>query len=585
MAESLLFSIAESVLGKIASPALQEAVAIYNVENQICKLRETLTGIKAVLSDAEVQKATNDCLQEWLDRLQHVFYDVEDLFDEIECEALRKKVISRYGGVKWKVRRFFSLSNPLMFRAKICHKIKEIRQRLSVISTDKDQFNLNVRNADNGVGHTRSREITHSFINQFNVVGREIDRRQIIEMLVRPDDKNLSVIPIVGIGGLGKTTLAKLVYNDDGVKEQFELQLWVCVPEDFDLKKTIEGIIKDATGQSPNLDLQQLQASLRTIIKDKKFLLILDDVWSTNRSRWTDLRDLLIGGASGSKIIVTTRDSEIALIMGTYPAHNLKGLSRNDSMALFKKWAFDEKEKEPRPDLLEIGKDIVNKSQGVPLLVKTLGCLLFLNDDDRHWTHIRDSETWALADAKKDILPVLKLSYDHLPSHLKRCFATFSLFPRGYAIDDDHLTSLWMGLGLISSIGEKLASEDVGALYVKELQKRSLVQVVEESESMFQLKLHDLVHSLATIVAENDCSAVGLDATDISETVRCVSIPNTSLEEISNYDGVPPFLRKPTSKRLRAFKLMFRVYDGVITREFVETCISKSIEEASGYNL
>ncbi|KAF8017899.1 hypothetical protein BT93_H2957 [Corymbia citriodora subsp. variegata] len=575
MAESLLFGITRSVLGKIASPALQEAVAIYNVEDQIRELRETLTAINAVLLDAEAQQAKNHRLQVWLDRLQHVFYDVEDVLDELECEALRKQVISRYGSIKGKVCRFFSLSNPLMFRATISHKIKEIQERLSRISIEKDQFDLNMRSAHNGEGHTRSREMTYSFINQLDVVGRDIDKENIIEMLMWPYDKNLSVFPIVGIGGMGKTALAKLVYNDDRVKEQFELRLWICVPEDFDLKKTIEGIIKDATHQNlSNFDIQQSQTFLRDIIKDKKFLLVLDDVWSNNRSRWKELRNLLTKGASQSKIIVTTRSAEVASIMGTHPMYNLKGLSHENSMALFKKWAFDEKEKKPRPDLLEIAKDIVKKSLGVPLLVKTLGSLLYSKDDDGHWKHVRDSETWELVEVKKDIVPVLKLSYDHLPSHLKRCFATFSLFSRGVQMKGPALARLWMALGLLSSKTEKLALEDVGIEYVKELWKRSLIQEVEECGAELLFKVHDLVHSLATSVAQNDFSIVRLDTIEISEGVQCISFSSTSLEGIS-IDGVPPFLRKPTSKRLRAIYFQYQVNDGVITREFARTCISK----------
>ncbi|KAK3430363.1 hypothetical protein EUGRSUZ_E01908 [Eucalyptus grandis] len=572
MAESLLFS---SVLGKIASPVLQEAIAIYNIENQILELRETLTAIKAVLLDAEVRQAKNALLQVWLDQLQHAFYDAEDVLDELECEALRKQVISRYGGVKGKVRRFFSTSNPLMFRAEISHKIKEIRERLSKISTKKDQFNLNMWSVDNGVGHTRSRE-THSFISNLDVVGRNIDKEKIIEMLMRPDDKNLSVFPIVGIGGLGKTTLAKLVYNDDKVKEQFTLRRWVCVPEDFDLRKTIEGIIKDATPQDLSIfDIEQLQNSLQGIIKDKKFILVLDYVWSNDRRRWKELRELLSRGASESKIIVTTRSVEVASIVGTHPVHNLKGLSHEDSMALFKKWAFDEKEKEPCLDLLEIGNDIVKKTQGIPLLVTTLGSLLYSRNDDRHWKHIRDSETWELVEVKKDIVPILKLSYDHLPSHLRRCFAAFSLYPRGFRMKAPYVARLWMALGLIGSKREKLALEDVGIDYIKELWKRSLIQEVEEYGPVLTFKVHDLIHSLAISVAQNDCSIVGLDTTDISEGVSCVSFSSTSLEGISNFDGVPPFLRKPTSKRLHAIIFQNQVDDGVITREFARTCISK----------
>ncbi|KAF7847495.1 hypothetical protein BT93_L2907 [Corymbia citriodora subsp. variegata] len=564
MAESLLSGIAEGVLGKIASRTLQEAVAIYGVENQISELRETLTAIKAVLLDAEEQRAKSRRLQVWLDRLQVVLYDAEDVLDEFECEALRKQVISRHGGVKEKVCRFFSHSNPLIFRAKLSDKIKEIREKLSRISTEKDQFDLNVRSADNDVAHTQSREMTYSFVNKSDVVGRDIDKEKIIEMLMQSvDDKHISVIPIVGIGGLGKTILAKLAYNDNSVKEQFKLRMWVCVPEDFDLKKTIEGIIKDATRQSlGNFDIQQLQMILQETIKDEKYLLVLDDVWSNNRNRWNELRDLLSQGASGSKIIMTTRSSEVAFIMGTHPTHNLKGLSHEDSMVLFKKCAFDEKDREPCPKLLEIGNQIIEKSHGVPLLVKTLGCLLYTKREEQYWTHIRDSDTWNLVEATKDILPVLKLSYDHLPSYLKRCFTTFSLFSSDHEYSSSGLACLWVALGLISSTVEKAASEDIAIEYVKEFWKRCLIQEVHEIGSVLTFKLHDLLHSLATFVAQNDCSTVGFDTIEISEG------------GISNFDRVPPFLRKPTSKRLRAITFHLQV-DGVITREFVRTCISK----------
>ncbi|XP_039169778.1 disease resistance protein RGA2-like [Eucalyptus grandis] len=411
MTEPLLFSIAQGVLGKIASPALQEAVAIYCVEDQIHELKKTLTAITAVLLDVEEQQAKNHHLQLWLRWVRDVLYDAEDVLDELECEVLRKRVISRYGGIKKKVHRFFSISNPLILRAKISHKIKEIRETLSKISIEKNRFDLNERSVDNGVVHLRSREMTYSFTNKLDVVGRESDKQKIIEILMQPNGKNLSVIPIVGIGGIGKTALAKLVYNDDRVKEQFKSRLWVCVPEDFDFKKTIDGIIKDATGQSlSNLDIQQSRTILRDTIKDKKFLLVLDDVWSNDRGRWEELKALLTEGASGSKIIVTTRNSEVGSIMGTHPAHYLKGLSQEDSMTLFKKWALDQKEKQPRPDLLNVGNDIVKKCQGVPLLVKTMGSLLYTKDKEWYWAHIRDSEIWKLMEEKGTLCWCLNLA-------------------------------------------------------------------------------------------------------------------------------------------------------------------------------
>lgn len=573
MAESFLSGIAEGVLGKIASLAAQEVVAIYGVENQLSKLEETVTAIKAVLLDAEEQQAKNHRLQVWLDRLKDVLYDAEDVLDEFECEALRKQVISRYGGIKEKVCRFFSVSNPLIFRAKLSDKIKEIQERLSIISVEKDRFGLNAQSVNNDTAHTQSREMTYSYVNKLEVVGRDSDKEKIIEMLMQPvDNKDISVIPIVGIGGLGKTTLAKLVYNDDSVKEQFELRIWICVPRDFDLRKIIEGIIKDATRQSlGNFDLQQLQRLLRETIKDKKYLLVLDDIWTNDRKRWNELRNLLSQGVSESKIIVTTRDSEIAFIMGTHPAHNLKGLSHEDSTVLLKKCAFDEKEREPCPKLLEIGNHIVEKSHGVPLLLKTLGCLLYTKREEQYWAHIRDSETWVIAEAEKDIVPVLKLSYDHLPSNLKRCFAALSLLRDGKFHSED-FALLWMALGLISSTRENQTLEDVTIEYVKELGKRSLIQEVEQFGSLLIFEMHDLVHYLASIVARNDYSMVDLDTVEISKGVRHVS--SILSERISNFDGVPPFLRKPTSKRLRAIMVCCKV-DEIITREFVKTCLSK----------
>ncbi|XP_039160128.1 putative disease resistance protein RGA3 [Eucalyptus grandis] len=385
--------------------------------------------------------------------------------------------------------------------------------------------------------------MTHSYVNKLEVVGRDIDKEKIIKMLMHPvDNKNISVIPIVGIGGLGKTTLAKLVYNDDSVKEQFKLRIWVCVPEDFDLSKIIEGIIKDATHQSlGNFDIQQLQMLLQETIEDKKYLLVLDDVWSNDRNRWNELRNLLSQGASGSKIIVTTRNSEVAFMMGTHPTHNLKGLSHEDSMVLFKKCAFDEKEREPCPKLLEIGNHILERSHGVPLLVNTLGCLLYTKHEEQYWAHIRDSETWNLAKVEKDIVPILKLSYDYLPSNVKRCFAALSLFTKEDKFNSTQFARCWMALGLISSTREKEALEDVIVEYIKELWKRSLIQEVMQYGSILTFEMHDLVYYLASIVAKNDYSMVGLDTAEISKGVRHVSFPSIPSEGISNSDGVPLF--------------------------------------------
>jgi hypothetical protein len=172
--------------------------------------------------------------------------------------------------------------------------------------------------------------------------------------------RNVNVIPIVGIGGLGKTTLAKLVYNDKRVVSHFELRMWVCVFEDFNVIRLIKEILKSAIGTiEENLSVDRLQISLRECLKNKTFPLVLDDVWNEDRNKWIELEDLLIGGCNESKILVTTRNSLVATVMRTSPTYNLDGRSLEDCLSLFVKLTFKEGEEKQYPNLIEIGKEIV----------------------------------------------------------------------------------------------------------------------------------------------------------------------------------------------------------------------------------
>ena len=150
--------------------------------------------------------------------------------------------------------------------------------------------------------------------------------------------RNVNVISIVGIRGLGKTTLAKLVYNDEQIGGHFQLKMWVCVSEDFDVMWLIKEILKSALGKiDETLSLDWLQTHLRELIKDKKFLLVLDDVWNEDHKKWIELENLLLGDCRGSKILVTTWNSSVAAIMDTTSSYNLNGLPKEDFVSLFVK--------------------------------------------------------------------------------------------------------------------------------------------------------------------------------------------------------------------------------------------------------
>ncbi|TQD89868.1 hypothetical protein C1H46_024570 [Malus baccata] len=533
MAE-LAFPLAAKLIERLSSIASEEICLAWGVQADLQKLGRTMSTIRDVLLDAEEKQARNSGLRSWLRQLKDVFLDAEDLLDEFECEALRRQVV-RGSGTTRKVRRFFSRSNPVAFHLRVGHGIKDIRERLHQLKDDKKFADLCPDHHHQISDNLReNRNTTDYLVPSSKVIGRETEKNEVVDLLmVQGDDHqggdngNVSVIPIVGLGGLGKSTLANLVYNDDRVVGSFELRMWQKVSVDFDITRLAKEILRSALGTkiSEELSPHQLQEQLRDALKDKKFLLVLDDVWNENRNKWCQLRDMLTEGAKvGTKILVTTRNSSVASIMGTVENINLEVLSFEDSLSLFVKCAFKEGQEGQHPSLYEMGKDIVRKCGGVPLAVKTLGSQLYSKIDERQWKLIRDSEIWDLEREGDDhILPALKLSYTQLPSHLKQCLACCSILPKNYVgFGSGELINNWMAHGILESREHgDMELEDVGELYFKELWDRSFFQNVKDYAFFYEFDMHDLIHDLVQSVAQGESLIVGSAGTKgVTENVR-----------------------------------------------------------------
>ncbi|XP_047953732.1 putative disease resistance protein RGA3 [Salvia hispanica] len=324
-----------------------------------------------------------------------------------------------------------------------------------------------------------SRE-TASLLNQSDKIhGREEDKDKIVKILVNDvkEKQEMSVLPIIGVGGLGKTTLARLVFNDPQVEEHFDLRIWVCVSDNFEMKTLVKAMIESATGSGKASDLQHLDAAERRLcelLSKKRYLIVMDDVWNDRQDKWFELRDVLSCGSTGSSVVVTTRQKKVADIMTTLPCHCLEGLSDEHSWALLRQRAFGPRE-EVSPQLEIIGKQIVKKCAGVPLAATTLGGILRFKRIEEEWIHVRDSEIWKLSPEESLIMPALRLSYHHLPLELRQCFAYFAAFPKDHYIAKEKLILLWIAHGYISSKGT-LQVEDVGNQICNELLLRSLLQ-------------------------------------------------------------------------------------------------------------
>ncbi|KAL7233915.1 hypothetical protein ACSBR1_017508 [Camellia fascicularis] len=264
-----------------------------------------------------------------------------------------------------------------------------------------------------------------------------------------------------------------------------------------------KAILESVTSQTFSFNnLDQVQVQLKQALAGKKFLIVLDDIWNKKYSDWNVLKKPFNDGAEGSKVVVTTRDREAAGMMTTVQLHDVKFLSKEDCWLLFAQHAFANTSIDANPKLVSIGKEIVKKCKGLPLAARTLGGLLRNKVRDEEWEDVLHSKIWDLPQ-ESDILPALRLSYHHLPSHLKQCFAYCSIIPNDYEFEEEELVLLWMAEGFIQKQRKKQI-EDVGGEYFRELLSRSFFQPSSTSKSS-KFVMHDLINDLAQVVARDTC--------------------------------------------------------------------------------
>ncbi|CAK9140271.1 unnamed protein product, partial [Ilex paraguariensis] len=530
------------------------------IHTQLEKWSEVLMTIRAVLSDAEAKQITEKAVKLWLNRFNDLAYDLDDLLDEIATEALAHELKSKpEAATTNKVRKFIptcctNFPRSVTLKIKMGPKIEKITSRLQDIVKLKDDLDLRVtREARSGT----ERLPTTSLVDEPRVYGREKAKQEILELLLKDEASNdeACVIPIGGMGGVGKTTLAQLVYNDEKVKDFFDTKAWVCVSEEFDVFMITKIICQAVTNERCDFnDLNMLQVSLKEKLSRRKFLIVLDDVWNEKYEDWDRLRAPFLVGLPGSKIIVTTRNEGVARCMGSVPSYPLNVLAEDDCLSLLAQHALCTKNFDDHPNLEAIGKDIVKKCGCLPLATKTLGGLLRNIHSPDEWKAVLNSKIWELSEHKSGIVPALRLSYHHLPSHLKQLFAYCAIFPKDYVFDKDELVLLWMAEGFLQQSEEM---EVLGGDCFIELLSRSFFQRSGGTESKFVM--HDLLNDLAQYVAGETCFRLddnmkGNERCKISEKARHSSFIRHKYEVYKRFkafhelQGLRTFLPLPIYK-------------------------------------
>ncbi|XP_030963486.1 putative disease resistance RPP13-like protein 1 [Quercus lobata] len=474
----------------------------------IDKLKIELLTADAVLSDAEEKQITNPKVKEWLNELKHAAYDADDLLDKATTAylKLKKKIEANYikGKAKATSEEFKKRISVLVpFYAGVIDGLRKILERLQNLATRRDLLHLK------GSARVKPppRCQTTSLLDESAVFGRDKDKEELMACLLggTAQESGIPVIAIVGIPGVGKTTLAQLLYNDSRVEEHFSGgRAWVHVSEELDVFKVTRTIFESVDSKNCHVtDLNVLQVSLKTTLSGKRFLLVLDDIWNENFFDWDLLSAPLKAGACGSRIIVTTRNQGVASIMRAITTHHLPQLSDECCQKLFEKYAFGTSNPDDHPDLKSIGHDIAKKCQGLPLAAKTLGALLYSKLEAKQWCRILNSKIWDLPNDKNSILPALRLSYNHLHPHLKQCFAYCSIFSKGHKFEKEKLILMWMAEGFLQQPNGEETIEEIGEKYFLELLSRSFFQASTHKKPYYLM--HDLVIDLAQFVSGEFC--------------------------------------------------------------------------------
>jgi len=508
-------------------------------EKLLKNLRRKLVSINAVVDDAELKQFRNPYVKAWLDDVRDVLLDTEDLLDEIDYEFSKTQSQIQYQSSSSQV---CSLES----------KLKEHLDDLESLLNQKDDLGLkNVGGVGSELGNKvlEKRNESSSLVAEEVIYGRDEDKEMILNWLTSDNENcsQLSILAIVGMGGMGKTTLAQHVYNDSTIEAKFAIKAWVCISDEFDVFKLTRAILEaihKSTDDSRNIEM--VQGRLKEKLIGRKFFLVLDDVWNEHRDQWKSFQTPLRYGAKGSKILITTRINRVASTMGSNKIHQLKQLQEDHSWQVFAKHAFQGDNSKSISELKEIGLKIVEKCQGLPLALETVGGLLQSKSFVSKWEGVLRSNIWDLPIEDSKIIPALLLSYYHLPSHLKRCFAYCALFPKDHKFDKEILILSWMAENFLQYSQQSKSPEEVGEQYFNDLLSRSFFQKSIRYKKTYFV-MHDLLNDLAKYVSGEMCYRLGVD--------RPGSVPKTTrhFSTLLNTVECDEYRSLCDAKRLRTF--------------------------------
>ncbi|CAI9111948.1 OLC1v1012299C1 [Oldenlandia corymbosa var. corymbosa] len=402
-------------------------------------------------------------------------------------------------------------------------RLSDIIEGIKFIQKEVQRYSDHMLNARMSSTEMDSSPIQVRQANTSNIEGPVVGRKDELEMIIeklKRGTAQLDIVSIVGMPGLGKTTIAKKVYNDPSIKYYFHIRAWCCLSQIYRLRELYFDILSDVTGvddhrsYSNNTD-DDLAEKLRKCLKGRKYLIVVDDIW--NVEPWDRMKYSFPDDNNGSRIVFTTRiHNLVSQAKLNCSPHPLRSLSNEESWGLLQGKLFHGHSFPLDDELTEIGKNIAKNCNGLPLAVVLIAGIL-VGKDKEFWQHTEYHTSSQIV--SEGCMDVLELSYNHLPDNLKPCFLYFGAFEEDKVVRAQKLMSLWIAEGLIPRTSEK-SSYEVAEDYLSDLISRNLV-ILKERSSIGGIKscgVHDLLHNLCLVKSREANFLHRVQDSDVSQS-------------------------------------------------------------------
>ncbi|XP_066382858.1 disease resistance protein RPM1-like [Miscanthus floridulus] len=518
MAEPILASLIHGIASLLTHRVADQGRRLLTTGQDVCWLRDELHSMQLFLHEVETCSGDGSATTEaWVHQMRDIMLDSEDVFDVFDANQVRA----------------CSILGNLRAWSKVEAQIRRIKKQLSDISRRRSEYpnltNKPADSSDNIIGLLASSPLVHDK----DTVGLDRDLDALLQHILG-EESEMSVMSLVGMGGVGKTTLAKKVYNHPDVKRHFDRSSWVYVSNKMELRGVLRemarGLVRIPSAEANSLSEGQLQELLLSGLRGMRFLLVLDDVWE--KGLW-DVIKLVLPKNGRSRVLVTTRNVVVAesVIDARSDVHRLQPMTFEDSYNLFCRKAFLTDGVCP-DDMTETAKDIARKCVGLPLAIVAAGSMMSRKKKtDTEWTCVLESIQKDLSNGEMGVHQALFLSYKDLPHPLKPCFLLLSVIPYDSEISRKKLVRLWIAEGFVKKKNDETL-ETTAEKYLMELINRSMIEasVVSSSGRVKACRIHDLLHDLAVSLSENGNFSVICHDKGASTSARRISLQTSHVQ-------------------------------------------------------